>query len=218
MPTILTTSLTLNRILVSLTVALVCGLFIGAIYRLSYRGTSYSVSYVQSLVAFTMITTIVIMVIGNNLARAFGLVGSMSIVRFRMAIKDARDIVFIFLALSVGMACGVGQHAVAVVATLYISLIILTLSNVGFAAPHRREYLLNFNYEAGEGEQDRYLSILEKLCKKFKLINIKSVGDTGVTELSYYVTLRKADIAQKLINELGKIEGLSNINFFFDEE
>jgi len=203
---------------VSLTVALACGLFIGAVYRLSYRGTSYSVSYVQSLVAFTMITTIVIMVIGNNLARAFGLVGSMSIVRFRMAIKDARDIVFIFLSLSVGMACGVGQHAVAVVATLYISLIILTLSNVGFAAPHRREYLLHFNYEAGEGAQDRYLPVLEKLCKKFKLINIKSVGDNGVYELSYYVTLRKIELAQKLISELGTIEGVSNINFFFDEE
>ena len=74
----------------------------------------------SSLVTLAMITAVVIMAIGNNLARAFGLVGAMSIIRFRTAVKDTQDLVFIFLALAMGSAAGVGFHRLAVVATLVV--------------------------------------------------------------------------------------------------
>ena len=192
-------------------------MFIALFYKLSHRGTSYSVSYVQSLVAFVMITTIVIMVIGNNLARAFGLVGSMSIIRFRMAIKDTRDIVFIFLALAIGMSCGVGQYTVAVVSSIFIGTLVLVLSSFQFGSPNKREYLLQFFYAARESGKEHYLPVLERFLKKIKLINIKSAGD-AVQEMSYYVTLRRGIEPHQMIGELEKIEGVTNINFFYDEE
>ena len=198
-------------------VALLCGIVIAYLYRLTYNGTSYSSSYVQSLVAFAMITTIVIMVIGNNLARAFGLVGSMSIVRFRMAIKDTRDIVFIFFALAIGMACGVGQHMVAVLATIFIGIVILILSHGQFGVQHKKEYLLHFNYDSPDDNHAPYMNVFKKFCRKFKLINIRSVGESDEFELSYYIVLKDDELSQSFLKELGGFEGIKHLNFFFDE-
>ncbi|MFC1694260.1 DUF4956 domain-containing protein [Candidatus Latescibacterota bacterium] len=202
----------------SLTVALLCGLWIAILYRLTYKGTSYSRSYPQSLVVFAMITTIVIMVIGNNLARAFGLVGSMAIIRFRMAIKDTRDIVFIFFSLAIGMAAGVGLYIVAFGSTIFISIVMLFMSLSDFGAPQKREFLLQFHYVSDDDDTPPYVPVLEKYCRKFKLINIKSIGETGIIELSYYVILKKRETAKEFIHQIGLIEGASNVNFFFDEE
>jgi hypothetical protein len=109
-------------------VALICGLLLSIIYRATYRGPSYSVTFVNSLVLLTIISSIVIMVIGNNIARAFGLVGAMSIIRFRTAIRDTMDLVYIFLSLAIGMACGVGLTAVALVGSLIAGLVVLGLT------------------------------------------------------------------------------------------
>ncbi len=214
--TIFVTSLSLSQLLVSITVALLCGFFISYIYRWSYTGTSYSTSYVHSLVAFAMITTVVIMIIGNNLARAFGLVGSMAIIRFRLAIKDTQDIVFIFFALATGMATGVGLHMIAIAGTIFIGIVILLLSKSNFASPHKREYLLQFHFTSGDDESTPYVPVLEKYCKKFKLVNIKSIGE-DILELSYYITLKKKEKVKEFIGQVGRIEGVRNINFFFDE-
>lgn len=197
---------------------MICGLFISYLYRWTYTGTSYSVSYVHSLVAFAMITTIVIMVIGNNLARAFGLVGSMAIIRFRLAIKDTQDIVFIFFTLAVGMAAGVGLYMIAISGTIFIGTIILLLSKTNYASPHKREYLLQFQFASDDNGEAPYIAIFEKYCKKYKLVNIKSIGETDIMVLSYYIKLKKKETSKEFIRQIGHIEGVSNINFFFDEE
>ena len=197
---------------------MVCGLVISYIYRWTYTGTSYSISYVHSLVAFSMITTIVIMVIGNSLARAFGLVGSMAIIRFRMAVKDTQDIVFIFFSLAVGMAAGVGLYMIAITGTVVISIVILFLSKTDYASLHKKEYLLQFQYTSDNGEVAPYFAIFHKFCKSFKLVNIKSIGETDIMVLSYYIKLKKKETGKEFIRAIGKIKGISNINFFFDEE
>ena len=165
-----------------------------------------------------MITTIVIMVIGNNLARAFGLVGSMAIIRFRLAIKDTQDIVFIFFTLAVGMAAGVGLYMIAISGTIFIGIIILLLSKTNYASPHKREYLLQFQFSSDNNDDAPYIAIFEKYCKTFKLVNIKSIGETDIMVLSYYIKLKKKEMGKEFIREIGHIEGVSNINFFFDEE
>ncbi|MCK4716381.1 MAG: DUF4956 domain-containing protein, partial [Candidatus Marinimicrobia bacterium] len=112
-----------GQVIVNMVVAFICGLLISIIYRWTYSGPTYSVTYLNSLIVLSMITSIVIMVIGNNLARAFGLVGAMSIIRFRTAIKDTQDIVFIFFSLAVGMASGVGMHLIALFGVLLIGAV-----------------------------------------------------------------------------------------------
>ena len=98
-------------------------LVIGWTYRNTYRGVSYTQSYVQTLILLTMIVAIVMLVVGSNIARAFSLVGALSIVRFRNAVKDTRDVGFIFFAMAIGMAVGTRFYLLAVIATVIISFL-----------------------------------------------------------------------------------------------
>jgi len=127
-------------------VALGCGLIIARVYRFTYRGASYSYQFVNSLVLLCLITAVVILVIGNNLARAFGLVGAMSIIRFRTAVRNVQDIVFIFFSLTVGMAAGVGLNSVAIIGTIFICLVIILLDSVGFGRLAQLKHLLQVSY------------------------------------------------------------------------
>ncbi len=153
-----------NTFFVNLVIALICGFIISIFYRVSYRGPHYSTSFVQAMVILSMVTALVIMVIGNNLARAFGLVGAMSIIRFRTAIKDTQDIVFIFFALAAGMAAGVGLNIIAIAGSLFIGVILLGLSKSEYAKPHKRDFLLQFQCKLNDANNP-YITVLEQILQ-----------------------------------------------------
>lgn len=212
-------SITTGDMLVNILVAFICGLFIAFLYRVTYKGPGYSISFVNSIVLLSMITAIVIMVIGNNLARAFGLVGAMSIIRFRTAVKETQDIVFIFFGLAIGMAAGVGYHKMAIMGTLMVGAIIYLFSQSKISGVKQEEYLLQFMYSGNHDERiPPYNEILKKFCRKTKVINIKSVGDDEQLELSYYVKLKDKKQSDRFIKDLSSVEGVDYVNLFFDEE
>jgi len=199
-----------GQFVANMATALVCGLLIAFFYRLTYRRRGRSAVFVNSLVALSMITTIVITVIGNNLARAFGLVGALSIIRFRMAVKDVKDIVFIFFALAVGMATGVDLLLTALTGTVFIGIVVFVLSRAHGARPKQREFRLLFSFTppTGLGEKAPYQPVLKKYCKRCDLVKAKpsKVGD--VLALSYSVDLKIA-AGEDLVRELGQIAGVS---------
>ncbi|MCF8261124.1 MAG: DUF4956 domain-containing protein [Melioribacteraceae bacterium] len=212
-------SLTLEEAFTNLGIAFICGLIISYFYRKSYNGGGYTKSFVNSLIVLAMITAVVIMVIGNNLARAFGLVGAMSIIRFRTAVKETLDIIFIFFALSIGMAAGVGFHQLAILATITIGGVLVILSRTNLISPIKKEQLLQFNFNTKSPVSEKeYIKIINSYASKYKLINAKSLGDTDLIEISYFIQLRKEKIEEGLITELKNLEGVSGINIFFDEE
>jgi uncharacterized membrane protein YhiD involved in acid resistance len=200
----------------NLIVALLCGLIISIVYRIIYRGPHYSTSFVQAMVILSMITSLVIMVIGNNLARAFGLVGAMSIIRFRTAVKDTQDIIFIFFALASGMAAGVGLKGLAFLGTILISLILLSLNKFKYAAPRKLDFLLQFHSSLADGEST-YIPIIQKYCKRNKLINIQSMTDDEY-ELSYQVYLRDKKMRTKFISDLNKTEDIEHVRLYYDDD
>lgn len=202
----------------NLLVSLLCGVIISLFYRITYRGVSFSAGHVLSIVMLCMVTALVIMVIGNNLARAFGLVGAMSIIRFRTSVKHTQDIMYIFFALAAGLACGAGMYSIGLIGTLVIGFAMLVASEIYTENPRKKEYLLQLLY-AGEQGEDRPLNkTMEAYCKKNKLVNIKTVNeDDELLELSYYVVLKKEQSAQKLAAELKKTIGVKKVNLFFDE-
>jgi len=210
-------SLSISQILFNTSVALLCGLLISVFYKWTYRGPNYSSTFVNSLIILSMITAVVIMVIGNNLARAFGLVGAMSIIRFRTAVKDTQDIVFLFFALAVGLAAGVGLHSLALIGTLFISSVIWVLYQLDYANPRKKDFLLQFMLQSEDKEAVPYLNVFKDYCKSYKLINVKSYEDGQILELSFYINLKdkgKTDSFVKALDELGEI---SQVNLFFDE-
>lgn len=209
---------TASDIILNITVALVCGLFIAWLYRHTYRGPGYSVSFVNSIVLLAMITAVVIMTIGNSLARAFGLVGAMSIIRFRTAVKDTQDIVFIFFGLCIGMAAGVGYHKIAIIGTLFIGFVIYLFSKSSLAAPKQSEYLLQFSFSANGDVATPYLPVIRKYCRNHKVINVKSIDEHDLLELSYYVKFKDKEKNNEFMRDLKNAPGVKNINLFFDEE
>ncbi|MCB2222057.1 MAG: DUF4956 domain-containing protein [Bacteroidetes bacterium] len=204
-------------VVTNLFVALICGMIIALVYRFIYKGSSYSVTYVNSLVLLTLITSVVILVIGNNLARAFGLVGAMSIIRFRTAVRDVQDIVFIFFALSIGMAAGVGLHVVAIASTILISFVAIVLVTFKFGAPRKMEYLVQISYSSSSDNDAMVHEILKKHCKKFNLVNLKNLGDEHV-EAFYQVRYKDKEKSNELIRELREFDQVMHVNMFFDDD
>ena len=120
-------SITVLSIIVALTVSLVCGLFIAYIYRTQYQGVLYHQSHATSIVLISLVTTMVIMVISGNIVLSLGMVGALSIVRFRGAIKDPLDIVYLFWAVGIGIANGVAYFSVSIISSLFIGLVLIYL-------------------------------------------------------------------------------------------
>jgi uncharacterized membrane protein YhiD involved in acid resistance len=210
--------LNVYTVLTNLAVALACGIVIALVYRYIYKGPSYVATYVNSLVFLSLITCLVIMVIGNNLARAFGLVGAMSIIRFRTAVRDVQDIVFIFFSLAVGMASGVGLHAIAVTGTLVICLVAIVLVTFNFGAPGKAEYVLQLVYPPSRDTEDQISRILYKYCRGVKLVNLKSHGEGGNVEAFYQFTLRRKYKSSELVSEFTGIGGNVKFNLYFDQD
>ncbi len=123
-------TLSVEDIILRICVSVVFALAIFVSYRLTHTGTVYSAKFNITLVTLTILTTMVMTVIGNNLALSLGMVGALSIVRFRTSIKDSRDTVYIFWTIIIGICCGVGDFIVAGVGSAVVFVVLLALGNV----------------------------------------------------------------------------------------
>lgn len=208
----------ISEIIANVFISLICSFVVSLIYRFTYRGPGYSGSFVNSIVFLSVITSLVIMVIGNNLARAFGLVGALSIIRFRTAIKDTVDIVYIFLSLAIGMAGGVGYHKVAITGTIIVGIILILFSNDKISFFLSNQYMLQFTYSNGTPDEKSFLQILSNHCSGFEIINIRSNEINKSFEYSYYIHVKKNRSTNELLYDLQKVEGIKNLNIFFDQQ
>jgi len=213
-------SISTVEVIANVLVALLCGIIIALIYKYTYRGLNYSASFTASLILLTMITTIVIMVIGNNLARAFGMVGAMSIIRFRTAVKDASDIMFIFFSLSIGLAAGVKLYSIAFFGTLIVGGVHLVLNKYNFILPQSRELLLQITALNSQLPDSPFIDEFKKYCRRYKLVNVKTLGEmeNEVMEFSYYINLKHESRGKDLVMHIKKMSGVKSVNLFFDED
>ncbi len=207
---------TIPQILLNLTVSLVCSFIISWVYRYTYRGPGYANSFVLSIMYISMIVTLVIMIIGNNLARAFGLVGALSIIRFRTAVKDTIDIVYIFLGLTIGMAAGVGYFQVAIVGTVVIALVLIFFTKVNIKFLQGEQFLLQIQYQGDDVTSVK--NVMHDYCSKYELINVKSSAGEGPREFSYYINLKRNKDFLDFERELRSVKAVLTMNLFRDEE
>jgi uncharacterized membrane protein YhiD involved in acid resistance len=200
-------------------IALVCGTIISLVYRFIRRKVSPSPALANSLILLSLITAIVTLVIGNNLARAFGLVGTMSIIRFRTAVRDVEDIVFIFFSLTMGMAAGVGLNSVALIGTVVICLTILLLHLVSeddSAIPRRG--FLQIIYNSTAEQRSGLRQILKKYARRSRLLSERKLPEQKQVDAFYRLTLRKGLQHTELVHELRTLEFVADVNWFFEEE
>lgn len=208
---------TLSEIVSNIIISLVCSFIVSLVYRYTYKGPGYSESFVHSIVFLSVITSLVIMVIGNNLARAFGLVGALSIIRFRTAIKDTIDIVYIFLGLGIGMAAGVGYHKAAIVGTVIIGLILVIFTKSNFRYFRSNQYILQFSYSNGDPSSEEFSGILSRYCVSYEIVNIRSAPDNTI-EYTFYLQIKKSLDSRFIVDDLQKVKGVQKLNLYFDQQ
>ena len=213
-------NITATDVIGNVIVAMLCGIFIALLYKYTYKGLNYSASFTISLIMLTMITAIVIMVIGNNLARAFGMVGAMSIIRFRTAVKDTADIMFIFFALSIGLAAGVKLYSVAVLGTFLVGLVYLVVTKFSFTLPQNREFLMQITARGDQLPDNPFINILKTYCRRQKLVNVKTMGQDQdeLMEFSYYIKMKDDQKGNLLVADIRRLAGVEQVNLFFDED
>lgn len=198
-------------IVVNLLLSLALSLCIAWMYKKTHRGLSYSQSFLFTLILVSIITAVAMMVIGQSLAVAFGLLGAFSIIRFRTPVKDAKDTGYIFFSLVEGLAVGTGNYLIAVISTFVVLAVIWALHRSNFGALHKHEYLLVFTIDYQKNRPDAFAGIFEKYFKQSMLLNINAKGNTHVSEMVYSVTLVDEDDSPKLISELMAVDGVSDV-------
>jgi uncharacterized membrane protein YhiD involved in acid resistance len=196
------------EVLLNLALALVLGLVLAQVYRATHKGLSYSQSFTLTVVFVTVIVSAVMMVIGGSIARAFALVGALSIVRFRTVVKDTKDTVFIFAGLAAGMAAGTTLYFLAVATTLFFSAVALVLHRLDFGALYKSEFILRFVFDQ-QHDSSAYVEKVQEFAKRSNLLHIEPSGDGKFLSLTYDVTLREGVTAEQFAGAFGTIAGVS---------
>jgi uncharacterized membrane protein YhiD involved in acid resistance len=163
-----------------------------------------------TLVFLTIIISLVMMIIGNNVARAFALVGALSIIRFRTVVKDTKDTAYIFMCLCAGMACGTSSYFLGIFGTIFFSTVALSLDYFNYGTFYKSEFILIFR--SSNKSSDEYTSIINKFTKSANLIHLEQSGDGQSIKLNYDAVLKNDIDPEEIIIELAKIESLSEIS------
>ena len=194
--------LTIADMATSLLITFVISLLIFWLYKKSFRGVLYTHSFNVSLVMVSLVTALVIMTISTNLILSLGMVGALSIVRFRTAVKDPLDIVFMFWAIAVGIANGAMQFELAIVGSFFIAIVVVILSNIKL---QNHPYLLVIHYKSVD--ENEILIQLNKIIKSYKLKS-KTVSN-DLVELTLEVRVKKHNI--DFVDEISKINNVKDL-------
>jgi hypothetical protein len=196
---------TVYDILLTIALSFSLSMVIGVTYRATHRGVAYSQSYVQTLILMSMVVGIIMLVIGSNIARAFTLVGALSIVRFRNAVKETRDVGYIFFTMAIGMACGTRFYLLAVVSTFVICGLIWFMDNRRFFAKDAAIHLLKVRLPSDMPYTTLFATVFDRYLARFDLVAMESVQAGTLLELVYSVELRRGIDVQALLRELAAL-------------
>lgn len=191
-------------------------LIIAKVYQKTHAGVSYSVTFVHTLIITGVVVSAIMLIIGSNIARAFALVGALSIIRFRSAIKDPRDVAFIFLAMAVGMAAGTKFYLLSVVLTVLVSLIIYTLFVTRFGEREIEDYLFRV-FTSGQRMGDLE-EILKKHTKGRRWVHIDSQARGGTVVHTIGLDLKNQKKVSALVEELETADFVERTEVVFGNE
>lgn len=201
---------TWEEMLINMVLAAVLGFVVSGAYRYTHTGLSYSQSFTQTILFVALIVAIVMMVIGSSLARAFALVGALSIIRFRTVVKDTKDTAYIFGALAVGMAAGTSNYFLAVAATAVIVGLAVVLHRLNYGALYKSEFILRFTFERDRDSQ-AYVARIAEFSKRSSLLHLEPSGDGSRLKVTYDVTLKPDLTAEDFTRAISGLDGVSEV-------
>ncbi|WP_167958849.1 DUF4956 domain-containing protein [Anaerosporobacter faecicola] len=196
-------SFSITDTLIAMGLAFALGLFIFFVYKKTFRGVMYSASFGVSLMAMTLITTFIILAITSNVVLSLGMVGALSIVRFRTAVKEPLDISFLFWSIAVGIVIGAGLIPLAVIGSVLIGIIMLVFVN---RKSTDNPYIVVINC-VNDAAEKAALDALKGSVKK-AVVKSKTVSKSGI-ELT--VEIRLPDMTTEFVNKISQLNGVENV-------
>jgi uncharacterized membrane protein YhiD involved in acid resistance len=207
----LTGVFSLTDVVISLLLSFLLCSAIGYVYQITHRGASYTQSYVHTLVLNGMVVAVVMLIIGSNIARAFALVGALSIIRFRNAVKETRDVGFIFFTMAIGMAIGTKFYLLAVVAAVVICLVILIMTRFNWYSRKVVSQILKVQIPNNSKFDNLFDNLFLKYTHTSELISVDTVHSGMLTELTYSLGLKKHSKIQEFLSELKQLNNNNRV-------
>lgn len=198
------TALSVTDMLIGIVLSFLIGMFIFFVYKKTFNGVLYSANFGLSLIGMCMIATVLIMAVSSNVVLSLGMVGALSIVRFRTAIKEPMDILFLFWAISTGIILATGMIPLAVFGSVAIGVVLLIFANKN---GKDQPYLLIVNMEDSETEKD-VMNIISENTEK-NIIKSKTFSKNGNAELTIEVQLREHE--GSFVKSISNLEGIENV-------
>ncbi|BDC01467.1 TPA: DUF4956 domain-containing protein [Clostridium perfringens] len=197
------TSISFLDMFIAMILSFAVGLFIMQVYKKTFKGVMYSSTFAMSLLALTLITTLIILGVTSNVVLSLGMVGALSIVRFRSAIKEPMDIAFLFWSISEGIVLGAGLIPLAILGAVFIGIVMVLFAN---KKTTDNPYILVVNCK-NDISENSVLNILSKNVNKY-CVKSKTISPSNGIEMTIEIKLK--NITTSFVNEVSKIEGVSN--------
>ncbi len=202
-------------LVIALASSTVLTLLLAKLYMVTHGGYSYSKSFLQTIVLVGVTVALIMIIIGSDIARAFALVGAMSIVRFRTPVKDARDLVFVFAAIAIGMACGTQFHVFAAIFTAFVAGLVLFFYYWGFGDLPNKGYVVKMRINGSD--KDRVAELCGQLCKRFTVVSVTRANGDDVEDVIYEVELKRGVAYKDLLERLTKAIHPESVNLLVGE-
>lgn len=212
------TSFTLTNTLIVITAAIILGFLISLVYMRTTKKAGYSPSFTVTLIMLPVIISIIILLVGNNVARAFSLAGAFSLIGFRSAPGEPKDIAYVFFTLAVGLCCGMGYIGYAIIFTIILCLVMLILDVTRFAMPKTKAMSLKIIVPEDLNYEGVFDEILNSYTTNYKIESIRTRDFGALFELNYSIHLLEEANQKQFIDALRCRNGNLNITLTINSQ
>lgn len=202
-----------HNVLLSLMLAFLCSGAIAFAYERTFQGLSWSRGLLQTMVLGGMVAALLMIAIGDNIARGIGIVGSLAIVRFRTNLRDPRDLIFLFASMGVGVASGVQSYMTALFGTVLFCLAALTLNATRFGNRTSHDGLVRFQVPPGAPTAAQVTRVMGTITSHFALVTLRPAAQGDLVDYSYQVKLPRSGEHERLLAELEKVPGILGLTY-----
>lgn len=189
---------------------------LAAIYVWTFRGMSYTQGLVHAIVLGGIVACMLMVAIGDSIAAGLGVAGGLALVRFRTALREPRDMMFVFAALGAGIASGLGAYPVAIVGTLVFSAVVVALTYTEFGSQHRVDGLLRFQIPTTQNDSE-VATAIRRHTSFVALVTLREVAQGKAMEHAYQIRLPHPGARTSLVQALEKIDGVEAISLLLTE-
>jgi hypothetical protein len=207
---------TLGSMLLSVGAALPLGLMISLVYRITHRTKTPSQSFSLILVVLTAIITLIILLVGNSVARAFSLAGAFQLIRFRSAPTDSRDISYVLFSVAVGLCCGMGYILYAVIAAVLLCCVMIVLHVTGYGNNKATPKFLRITIPESLNYENVFDDLFSRFCKSAELVKVRTTDLGSLYQLHYAIVMEREKTEKELIDEIRCRNGNLEINMTMD--